>query len=253
MKTFSQLGTEIGELVERKNVAYGSSFAKAGAYLRLLYPDGLQPAQYDDALLLVRDFDKSMRIATDGDAFGESPYADKAGYAILGAHMHQQRKASEPWQGSASGPDAAKSSEPKQPASAAQPANATTAPSTNARNAPEPSPQPDGYSVQPTSAPAPGATEAASPSAEGRFEPNLRQLAVLDYLATRSAEDAFAAEVDIAATLKIIGLPTIQLGSSLNQLQAAGYIKRTPAGLSAIASKGLDFIETNPFIERYRR
>ncbi len=89
MKTFAQIGTETGQLVERKNAAYGSSFAKTGDYLRLLYPDGLRPDQFDDALLLARDFDKSMRIATSRNAFGESPWEDKAGYAILGVHLHQ--------------------------------------------------------------------------------------------------------------------------------------------------------------------
>jgi hypothetical protein len=165
MKTFAELGTEIGELVERKNAAYGSSFSVAGEFLALCYPDGLQPAQYADALLLVRIFDKQMRIATDRDALGESPYADISGYGILGAHMHQQRKAQEPWQGSASAPDAAKSSETKQPVSAEQPASEMTAPSTSARNGHEPLPQPDGYCEMLTSAPAPSAMEVASPSA----------------------------------------------------------------------------------------
>jgi hypothetical protein len=86
---FLTIAREIGELVEHKNAAYGSSFAKAGAFLRLLYPEGLAPEQYGDALLLVRIFDKLQRIATDRDALGESPYRDIAGYGILGAALHQ--------------------------------------------------------------------------------------------------------------------------------------------------------------------
>lgn len=89
MKTFIELGTEIGDVVERKNAAYGSSFAKAGPFLRMLYPGGLRVEQFDDALLLVRIFDKLQRIATDRDALGESPYRDIAGYGILGAHLHE--------------------------------------------------------------------------------------------------------------------------------------------------------------------
>ena len=163
MKTFAELGTEIGELVERKNAAYGSSFAKAGAHLRLLYPDGLKPEQYDDALLLVRIFDKQMRIATDRDALGESPYGDISGYGILGAHMHQQQKERiAEWLDNASGPVAENSSEVKQPGSTAPTASDKTAPSTNAKSVPEPLPQPDGCCEQLTSAPAPTATEAAS-------------------------------------------------------------------------------------------
>jgi hypothetical protein len=74
---------EIGALVEEKNAAYGSSFEKCGEFLRLLYPDGLKPEQYKDALALVRIFDKQMRIATAKDALGENPYKDIAGYGIL--------------------------------------------------------------------------------------------------------------------------------------------------------------------------
>ena len=82
---FAKIGKEIGELVATKNAAYGDSFAKAGDFLRLLYPAGIMPSQYDDALALVRIFDKQMRIATRKEAFGESPYRDIAGYGVLGA------------------------------------------------------------------------------------------------------------------------------------------------------------------------
>jgi hypothetical protein len=82
--SFMELGLALGQLVERKNRAYGDSFSKSGAFLRLLYPNGIQPEQYDDALLLARIFDKQMRIATAKDAFDESPYEDIAGYGLLG-------------------------------------------------------------------------------------------------------------------------------------------------------------------------
>lgn len=81
---YAVIGQEIGNLVQDKNKAYGSSFEKTGAFLRLLYPAGITPDQYDDALLLVRIFDKQMRIANQKHAFGESPYRDIAGYGILG-------------------------------------------------------------------------------------------------------------------------------------------------------------------------
>jgi len=76
---------ELGELLVSKNLAYGSSFLKAGEFLALLYPAGIRPEQYGDALLLVRIFDKCMRAATRKGAFGESPYLDIAGYGLLGA------------------------------------------------------------------------------------------------------------------------------------------------------------------------
>jgi len=81
---YETLSIFVGKLVDEKQAAYGNSFGKAGKFLELLYPDGILPDQYGDALTLVRIFDKQMRIATDKDAFGESPYQDIAGYGLLG-------------------------------------------------------------------------------------------------------------------------------------------------------------------------
>ena len=83
--TYEELGSEIGKLVESKQAAYGDSFGKSGDIMRILYPSGISPEKMDDALCLVRIIDKMMRIATDRDALGESPYRDVAGYALLGA------------------------------------------------------------------------------------------------------------------------------------------------------------------------
>jgi hypothetical protein len=80
-----ELGHQLADLVAEKNVAYGSAFEASGDFLRLLYPDGMKPEQYGQALLLVRVFDKQMRIAHDDGAFGESPWRDIAGYGLLGA------------------------------------------------------------------------------------------------------------------------------------------------------------------------
>ncbi len=82
---YKKLGNEIGALVQEKQSAYGDSFGKAGNVLRELYPDGIRPDQFDDALCIVRIVDKLFRIATKKDAFGESPYRDIAGYGLLGA------------------------------------------------------------------------------------------------------------------------------------------------------------------------
>lgn len=80
---YSELGAEIGRLVETKQRAYGSSFSKAGRVLLELYPAGIPPAALHDALTIVRVVDKLFRIATDRDALGESPWRDIAGYALL--------------------------------------------------------------------------------------------------------------------------------------------------------------------------
>jgi len=82
---YEHLGAEIGRLVTEKQKAYGSSFQKSGDVMRSLYPNGISPEQMDDALAIVRVVDKLYRIATDKDAFGESPWKDIVGYGLLGA------------------------------------------------------------------------------------------------------------------------------------------------------------------------
>lgn len=83
--SLKQTGTDIGSLCQEKNEAYGDSFARSGEILEILYPDGIKPDQYRDALGIVRVIDKLFRLATDKDAFDESPWRDIAGYGILGA------------------------------------------------------------------------------------------------------------------------------------------------------------------------
>lgn len=83
-KKYAKLAIQVGRLVDKKQAAYGDSFGKAGAVLRLMYPNGITTLQYDDMLCLVRIIDKLFRIATNRDALGESPYQDVAGYALLG-------------------------------------------------------------------------------------------------------------------------------------------------------------------------
>jgi hypothetical protein len=72
----------LGALVEQKQAAYGDATGRSGEVFRQLYPNGIKPEEYDDALGVVRVVDKLFRIATDRDAFGESPWDDIAGYAI---------------------------------------------------------------------------------------------------------------------------------------------------------------------------
>ena len=92
-KTYKQIGEEIGSLVDEKNAAYGSSFAESHKILSVLYPNGIKPEQYTDALGIIRVIDKLFRIATAKDAFGESPWNDIAGYAILGvANANKEKK-----------------------------------------------------------------------------------------------------------------------------------------------------------------
>jgi hypothetical protein len=92
---YEELGQRVGALVDVKNKAYGSAFDDAGDFLKLLYPRGITPDQYGDALALVRIFDKMKRIATNKDALGESPYQDIAGYGLLGLKRSETTRAKE--------------------------------------------------------------------------------------------------------------------------------------------------------------
>ena len=83
-KIFETIGNDIGKLVQSKNEAYGDSFSKSQKILEVLYPNGVNVDQYQDMLTLVRIIDKLFRVANKKDAFGESPWADICGYAILG-------------------------------------------------------------------------------------------------------------------------------------------------------------------------
>ena len=91
-KIYENIGQDIGKLVDEKNSAYGSSFAECHKILNVLYPKGIKPDQYTDALAIIRVIDKLFRIANKKDAFGESPWKDIAGYAILGIHNAEQEK-----------------------------------------------------------------------------------------------------------------------------------------------------------------
>jgi hypothetical protein len=98
MSKYDDLGKEIGALVTSKQRQYGDSAGRSGRILEVLYPNGLKPHQYDDALLVIRCLDKFSRIAQRGedgqDLGGESPYFDLGGYAILGLHKDRERKKS---------------------------------------------------------------------------------------------------------------------------------------------------------------
>lgn len=80
---YERRAADLGALVDRKNAAYGDSFRKSGDIVRALYPQGIKPEQMDDALVMVRVIDKLFRIANKKDAFGEDPWQDIAGYALL--------------------------------------------------------------------------------------------------------------------------------------------------------------------------
>ena len=82
---YEDKGAELGKLVDEKQAAYGDSFGKSGEIIKILYPDGIKPEQYQDALAIVRIIDKLFRIANDKGYGGENPFLDIAGYGLLGS------------------------------------------------------------------------------------------------------------------------------------------------------------------------
>ena len=91
---YEVIASQIGKLVDEKNAAYGSSFSESYKILSVLYPNGIKPEQYTDALAIIRVIDKLFRIANKKDAFGESPWRDIAGYGILGAAKNEANNVS---------------------------------------------------------------------------------------------------------------------------------------------------------------
>lgn len=80
---YVQAATKIGQLITEKQEAYGDSFGQAYRIINVLYPAGIKPEQYKDALAVIRVIDKLFRIVNKKDAFGEDPWKDIAGYALL--------------------------------------------------------------------------------------------------------------------------------------------------------------------------
>lgn len=82
---YHALANQLADLLHEKEAAYGSAWRKTGDYLRLLFPYGISCDKYEDVALLVRCFDKLMRIATHREALEEDPWKDLAGYGLLGS------------------------------------------------------------------------------------------------------------------------------------------------------------------------
>lgn len=74
---------ELAAMITQKNLAYGNSYEVVPQIMKILYPGGIPFDQIDNALTIVRLFDKIKRIVTDNDPLGEDPWSDIAGYAIL--------------------------------------------------------------------------------------------------------------------------------------------------------------------------
>jgi hypothetical protein len=91
-RAWDEIARSIAATVAEKNAAYGDSFERSGEVMAILYPNGVPLAQMGDALAVVRVLDKLFRIASDRDAFGESPWRDIAGYALLAVEKRERER-----------------------------------------------------------------------------------------------------------------------------------------------------------------
>ncbi len=83
MNRYTQEAINLAELITKKQIAYGDSFGQSKRIIEVLYPKGIAPEQYQDALAIIRIIDKLFRIANKKFAFDEDPWQDIAGYALL--------------------------------------------------------------------------------------------------------------------------------------------------------------------------
>ena len=92
--TKQQIATQIAELVDSKQQAYGNAFEKVTEILKVLYPQGVPVYKYQDFLTVVRILDKICRIsslpANGKDSMGEEPWKDIMGYALLAIENKKQ-------------------------------------------------------------------------------------------------------------------------------------------------------------------
>ena len=93
--SYKQMGSDLGELLESKQAAYGDVFSATPAIIGLLFPDGIPVLAYRDVLTVVRILDKIGRICTAagrGDLGGEDPWRDIAGYAMLALGQREEQQ-----------------------------------------------------------------------------------------------------------------------------------------------------------------
>lgn len=101
---FENKGTKLGQLVDKKQAAYGDSIKKTSQLMKVFMQDYEVNDNYvipkellDHILLQVRIIDKQNRIFSNpkGDLMDESPYSDLSGYGLLGERMMEGKNEAE--------------------------------------------------------------------------------------------------------------------------------------------------------------
>lgn len=170
MSKLTQLARDLGELCESKRRAYGDSVGKSAEVLRILYPNGLKPDQYLDAITAARIVDKLSRKAQGNDPHGESPYIDAAGHALVALAHHSVEVPETPC-ASANGSAA----ETLSPAPSDSAANDAPAPTTPTASVPSGKPLLAPFSKPSSSASASTAASARTATANASTDADVRR------------------------------------------------------------------------------
>jgi hypothetical protein len=83
MKSLEEIAREVALLVEDKQAQYGDAFGKSEQILKVLYPNGVKPEDYQNLLTITRIVDKLFRLATNNGNDREDPWRDICGYSLL--------------------------------------------------------------------------------------------------------------------------------------------------------------------------
>ena len=90
--TYAAMALALGQLVDSKQAQYGDSIAAMGPLLKLHFPNGIKPEQYNTVALLVRIEDKLGRLTRGNGEGDEDAWKDIAGYGLLGSRQQQLNK-----------------------------------------------------------------------------------------------------------------------------------------------------------------
>lgn len=97
MNPFDPLCTDLSKLLWEKRQSYGSNnLTGTGDFFKLLFPEGIPPERFQDALILARMFDKMSRIAR-GTQGQEDAWQDLAGYAVCAMELRVRDVGFQAW------------------------------------------------------------------------------------------------------------------------------------------------------------
>ncbi len=87
IKWFEAMCSELATQAEVKREAYGENLSMSKRFLEILYPEGIPTEAYQEAMVMLRVFDKFVRRANkhrfpEGWKDQENPWLDVAGYGI---------------------------------------------------------------------------------------------------------------------------------------------------------------------------